>query len=216
MPKSIFEPASTITNPDDNSSLFSENETIQDLLRISNELEDIAAVSGLLNWDQEVMIPPNGIKSRCYQLSTMSGIFHEKITSNKVRRAIYKAKSEMDRAKHRFTVYDLALVRKLEEDFRFAISLPEAFVRKEAELTSMASQVWQKARAESNFKIFLPYLEKVFDMARQKAEYLGYNDSPYDALLDLFEPGLTVKQVESVFAMVKQITKTLSTCLTVN
>ena len=38
-----------------------------------------------------------------------------------------------------------------------------------------------------------------FSMSRQKAEYLGYDEHPYDALLDLYEEGLTGGQITDMF-----------------
>ena len=51
---------------------------------------------------------------------------------------------------------------------------------------------WQKARAEDDFSIFRDDLAKMVGLARQKADYLGYEELRYDALLDIYESGLSV------------------------
>jgi carboxypeptidase Taq len=40
-------------------------------------------------------------------------------------------------------------------------------------------------------------------MCRQKADFLGYADHPYDALLDLYEEGLTTKDLDTLFGNLK-------------
>ena len=38
-------------------------------------------------------------------------------------------------------------------------------------------------------------------MTRKKAEYFGYSESPYDALLDQYETGLTVSRLDPRFGL---------------
>jgi carboxypeptidase Taq len=61
--------------------------------------------------------------------------------------------------------------------------------------------VWRRARPASDFKALLPSLQRVLDLAREtgeaKAERLG--TSPYEALLDRFEPGGSTKRIDQVF-----------------
>src|SRR5262249_5819478 len=71
------------------------------------------------------------------------------------------------------------------------------------ETTSSAHTVWVEARASKNFKLFEPLLGKIISLNQQMAEALGYEDSPYDALLDEYEPGLTVKQLDPLFERLK-------------
>ena len=47
---------------------------------------------------------------------------------------------------------------------------------------------------------FAPHVEKLFHLKRQQAECLGYDDSPYDALLDDFEPDAKTADVAQVLA----------------
>jgi carboxypeptidase Taq len=63
---------------------------------------------------------------------------------------------------------------------------------------------WIEARSKSDFALFAPYLEKVVSMSRQMAEYLGYTAHPYDALLDLYEEGLTTADVTQIFTELKE------------
>ena len=68
--------------------------------------------------------------------------------------------------------------------------VPPEMVVELAQVTTQAFQVWQEARAENNFLLFLPYLEKIVDLRRRYAELFAPYDQIYDPLLDDFEPGL--------------------------
>jgi carboxypeptidase Taq len=63
----------------------------------------------------------------------------------------------------------------------------------------LGHEVWAKARANNDFKSFQSTLERIYDLTIQQAEYLGYKDHPYDALLGLYERGITTAQVKQIF-----------------
>jgi carboxypeptidase Taq len=86
---------------------------------------------------------------------------------------------------------------------------PASFVVEFARLVSQSQEAWKSARAHNAFNQFAPFLEKLVDMSRKKADYLGYKDHPYDALLDLFEPNLTVKEIDPLFNTVQKSITTL-------
>jgi carboxypeptidase Taq len=108
--------------------------------------------------------------------------------------------AEVGAQKEALSVEDRALLRVMQRSYDQNTRLPEEFVAEFSRLTSQAQMAWLKAREQSVFAIFQPLLERLVVMARQQAEYLGYKNHPYDALLDLYEEGLTTCQVEEMFA----------------
>jgi carboxypeptidase Taq len=90
-------------------------------------------------------------------------------------------------------------MRVLKREYDKNTKLPEKFVADFARLTSESLPVWVTARKENNFNKFLPLLERVISMCRQKADFLGFEDHPYDALLDLYEEGLTTHDLDALF-----------------
>ncbi len=52
--------------------------------------------------------------------------------------------------------------------------------------------------------MFAPYLEKLIDFNKRFISYWGYEDHPYNALLDIFEPGVTVKVLDQLFSELKE------------
>ncbi|MFL6562056.1 MAG: carboxypeptidase M32, partial [Bacillus sp. (in: firmicutes)] len=82
-------------------------------------------------------------------------------------------------------------------------SIPVDLYQEYSVLTAQANDAWEEARENNDFARFLPYLEKIVDYKRKFADIYGYEDHPYDALLDEFEPGLTVKSLDPLFAKLR-------------
>jgi carboxypeptidase Taq len=63
---------------------------------------------------------------------------------------------------------------------------------------------WTEARAKDNFSIFRDDLKKMIDLVRREADYLGYDNVRYDALLDNYESGLTVAKLDPLFKNLRE------------
>jgi carboxypeptidase Taq len=96
-----------------------------------------------------------------------------------------------------------ALLREVWRDFSRAKKLPSDFVKRLSRESSLAQQVWVEARKKSDFRMFLPHLRTIVALKQEEAEYLGYCDTPYNALLDTYEPRATVAQLGPLFTALK-------------
>src|SRR5262249_52332646 len=90
-------------------------------------------------------------------------------------------------------------VREIRRWYDRATKLPRELVEELARTTTRAQQIWQEARQEDNFAKFQPWLEKIIRLKREEAAALGYKESPYDALLDEYEPGATASSIQETF-----------------
>lgn len=157
----------------------------------------------LLSWDQETYITPRGALSRASQLETLSGIYHHKATSKKLEKLLLSLSEEIKSDPKGFTNHDRALIREMKRDYDLATKLPAKLVRELSKESSTGLEAWKHARNQNNFEIFSPRLTRMIELKREAAELLGYKDSPYDALLNEFEEGLTKSHVESVLGGLK-------------
>jgi carboxypeptidase Taq len=94
-------------------------------------------------------------------------------------------------------------VREIRRSYDRAVKLPKELVEELARTTTRAQQVWQEARSANDFAAFQPWLEKIVALKRQEAQAVGYKESPYDALLDEYEPGATAAEITRVFAALR-------------
>jgi len=166
------------------------------------EVVDIYMAAALLNWDQQTQMPPAGAEARAHQLGTLSKIAHQMHVAEETGRLIEAAAADLDGAG--YDSDEAAFVRVARRDYEQATRLPPEFVAEVSRVTALAHEVWVKARAENKFEDFRPSLEKVFDLARQAAEYLGYTDHIYDALLDQYEPGMKTAHARAIFDELKK------------
>jgi carboxypeptidase Taq len=60
-----------------------------------------------------------------------------------------------------------------------------------------------EARKNEDFVAFRPLLERIIYLRRQQAEAVGYAKTPYDALLDDYEPGETTEEVAKVLSALR-------------
>lgn len=160
-------------------------------------VEDLKAAAAVLSWDQETVMPDGGAEARAQQLSTLHSMAHERFVTEKTGELLDQA-AEMVEAPDSLDD-GASLVRVVRRDYERARRVPSTLVAELSEATSRAKQAWKKARREDDFSIFAPHLEQLVELSVEKAEAIGYENEPYDALLEEFEPGLTTEEVASTF-----------------
>jgi carboxypeptidase Taq len=162
----------------------------------------LSHAAAVLGWDQQTYMPPGGAAARAEQLATLSEITHERFVADETGKLLQEAAAELDGAA--YDSDDAALVRVVQHDYDLATRIPTKLVAEIARTTTLAHEVWAKAREEADFAAFAPTLEKIYDLMRQKAEALGYQDRMYDALLDEYEPNMKTADVERLFNGLKE------------
>jgi len=173
----------------------------EELHKISLHARILDGIASLLDWDRETYMPPEGSEIRAEQLKVLAGLIHKEKTSKKFASALSKLidiKSGDILAKSLNDEQQSAL-REWRRDYQRDTALPGSFVEEFAKLSSQSIQVWTIAKRENNFAHFAPFLEKIVAMSRKKADYLGYENHPYDALLDIYEQGATTEEISSIF-----------------
>lgn len=168
--------------------------------RLKSQLKIMArygAALGLLGWDEEVNMPPKAQAYRGEVNAQLATDLHKKFTSKEFVRLVKELHEPSNYEK--LSEDDKINVRETWRDLEKATKVPSEFVEEMAKLTSQAFSVWVEARKQSDFKLYQPVLEKIVGMKKKEVELVGYKDSPYDALLDDYEPGLTAKKVEELF-----------------
>ncbi len=171
-----------------------------DLLDNLHEIADLSATVALLDWDQQTMLRPKSAESRASQLGTLQALVHERLISTELARALSQAEQAGDGPAPFQAEVGQALLRETRRQVERAAKLPTPFVKEMAETTARAFQVWHEARQQANFAHFASDLTKVIDLKRREAAYVGYAKSPYDALLDEYEPNQTEEETAAVFS----------------
>jgi carboxypeptidase Taq len=170
----------------------------QQLQRRFLRLKAVNDASGVLSWDYQTMMPEGAADGRGEQMATLSVIAHELLTAAEV--ADLLAAAEQDAAA--LNLWEAADLREMRRLYLHAAALPADLVEATSKAASSCEMVWRGARADSDFPRLLPKLRDLLGLVRQgaeiKAEKLGL--SPYDALLDEYDPGNRSARIDVVFA----------------
>lgn len=161
------------------------------------EWADIAQALSLLNWDQETNMPSGAAQGRAQAQGTLARIAHEKSTSGEYGRLIDELLPWAE-SRGRDSV-EYAMLREAKRSYDLNAKLPSSFVQECSEAYSTSMVAWREARKNSDFAAFQPHLQKVVDLNRRQAQYFGFKETPYDALLDVYEPGMTKALVAKAF-----------------
>ena len=170
--------------------------TLQAKLKDIHNLNQAAAV---LDWDQQVNMPPGGAEARAEQLATLSRIAHEMFITDEIGQLL----GDLEQAGFPYDSNEASLVRVTRRDYDKARKLPPELVAEMSRTFSLGQQVWTRARADKDFSQFQDTLAKIVDLNIQLAEAYGYEETIYDALLDQFEPGMKTAEVAQVFEVLK-------------
>ncbi len=182
-------------------------DNLKPLITYLKETQNIRSAISLLSWDQETYMPSGASQARAEQLSGLMGMVHERKVGREMSALLSKSvdleTGELLSGISSWQEEAAALLREVWSDYHRARQLPSKFVRELGLETALAHPVWIEARQNNDFKRFAPHLQKIVALKKQEAEYLGYKDSPYDPLLDEYEPGMTVAQLVPIFASLK-------------
>jgi len=183
----------------------------ESLLQRSKEIALYNSAASVLSWDQETYMPAKAGAYRAEQLGQFAGLTHRLGTSADVGDWIKACEDALPTCTDEEEMaLRAANVREWRRDYDRATKLPARLVEELAKTTSLAREAWAKARLESDFSAFSPWLEKILGLVREQAEGWGYSTCAYDALLEGYEPGARAADLAPVFAdLQKQLTPLL-------
>lgn len=161
------------------------------------EIDDLKNASHVLGWDQQTYMPPGGGEARAHAIGTITRLSHEKFASDETARLLDGAEKEV--ANLAADSDEACLVRITRRDYEKSRKLPDEFVAAWSRDAILSNEVWRHARHANDFAAFLPHLEKMLDYARRQADFYGFDNHPYDALLDDYEPELKTSEVKAIF-----------------
>lgn len=180
-----------------------DDKRIAELLGITHEVSDLRAAYALLSWDQNTAMPEGAGEVRGEQLATLQGVMHERWTTQRLGEVLGELATPVQSAP--YTDADRGLVREANRERAYATKLPRGLVEEMARVEASSFEAWRKARETNDFAMFAPWLARTITLQREVADRLGFKATRYDALLDLYEPGLTSARVDTLFAPVREV-----------
>ena len=185
------------------------------LLAKAKQILILQSAQSIVHWDMETKMPPKGIELRSQQLALLSQMEHRMITDPEIGVLLGKIEKHLNyEAMNELQRRNVYLAKKQYDE---ETKLPETLVVETARQQAIAVDIWKKAKLAKDFSMFKPELEKLFDLKRKAAEILmkvKNTATPYDALVDIFEPKMSSELIASIFDELRSgLTSVLDKCL---
>ncbi|MEI6242348.1 MAG: carboxypeptidase M32 [Chlamydiota bacterium] len=175
------------------------------LAKEAYNIQILGSIDSLLSWDLETRMPKAAIESRSEQQEFIATLIHKKETSTKYKKLLsscidFSSDKILDPHVSKEQIISL---RDWKKNYLKAKKLPTSFIKTLTKTTSTAFPIWVNSKKKNDFSLFSPILEKIVELMKKKASLLGAQEHPYDALLDLYEPNMTVKKLEPLLGSLK-------------
>ncbi|HEY2891319.1 MAG TPA: carboxypeptidase M32 [Dongiaceae bacterium] len=152
----------------------------------------------VLDWDTAVMMPSGGSDARTEQIAALDLVCHGILADP----ALSDLLDGAEAAQAELDPWQQANLHEMRRLWIHATALSPVLVEALAKSIGRCDTLWREARPASDFAMIRPDLEillgLVREAARAKADKLGCE--PYEALIDEFEPGMRVAEIDRLFA----------------
>lgn len=178
--------------------MHNSNQFYRDLLATLREVTTLDSVGSVLSWDEQTQMPPKGAGLRADQSSLIARLSHQQFTAPRIGEMLAEVEtSELVRDPESDAAVNVRDTRRMYDRAR---KIPASLVEELSRTAVLALQAWAKARKDSDFPSFHPWLKKMLELKRQEAACVGHTGHVYNALLDPYEPGETAERLTEVFA----------------
>ncbi|ERH66924.1 MULTISPECIES: carboxypeptidase M32 [Pantoea] len=171
----------------------------QELSRTFQRLARFGHLGAIAGVDMQTTMPPGGSQARGEAMAELSVFMHELLTDKRLGGLFDAAKQES------LNDVEQANLGEMQRAWRQATLLPASLVEAKSLAGSRCEHAWRSQRPANDWQGFSANLKEVVKLSREEAQLradaLGV--SRYDALLDVFEPGMTSAQLDSTFGDLK-------------
>lgn len=167
----------------------------QKLTERFQQLHNYGHLLSIAGWDQATMMPAKGNEARANAMAELGGLCHRLATADEVSDWLQEAELEA------LNTDQKANLREIKRQIESAHALPEELVLAKSKAGSQCEHAWRQQREENDWAGFAKNLKEVVKLSREEAKLRAEKTglSPYDALMDLYEPGMRSIEVDRLF-----------------
>ncbi len=179
---------------------MTKNEAVQKMKALMEERAHFMGAYAVMSWDERTGSPSRkGVEGRAKTSGFLAQESFKRLVSPDMKACL----ECLDAHRDELSGLESAMLREYRRVYNKNIAVPPERVGALTELTGEAEAVWMEARDAGDFARMAPYFEKIFALQREMAGYYGYAEHPYDALLDDYEEGLTVRKLDEFFGALR-------------
>ena len=172
----------------------------EELYSLQKKLAAYSHAMGVIYYDGSTSAPKGTAENRAQSLSVLSEEIYKYSTSEETVSLL----EFLDQNKSELNEKEKRMVYLLLKDIREMQKIPMNEYIEYEQLLVLADDTWHKAKDESNFELFRPYLEKIFETNKKFALYVEPDKDPYDYCLSKFEEGLTKSTLDEFFKKLRE------------
>lgn len=173
----------------------------EQLMKQAKEISLLTSNFNLLDWDQQTGMPE---KSAAFR-GELSGYIQEMLFEKSTGAAMKEILQQVASSRETLNDVEDGTYRYLKREFdRNELIPPAEFAVYQRDI-SLAYGKWKAARTANDYQVFAPSLEKLVAHTRRFIPLWKKNkdQTPYDVLLDQYEPGMTVAKLDPIFEEIK-------------
>ena len=173
--------------------------SLAELDHLCRRLEALGHAQSMLGVDEAVNMPDGGAEKRAEAMSVLASMSHEMATAPHIAEWIDRAENEdLDAAQK-------AAVAEFKRSYINRTCLSSDFVARQVGAAMRCEQLWRQLRAKNDWTDFLPSFENIVALAQEEAARRSdvLKLSPYDALVEQYDPGSRSAEIARVFADLK-------------
>lgn len=176
-------------------------ETYQQVCDQVRQTALLQSTLALLEWDQHTKMPAQAASHRADQITALAAQIHRRRTDESLGNRL----AELDGASESKEMpFFESNIKTLKRDFERHSKIPESLASALARAASEGQTAWLTAREQDDFTSFAPNLKNIVALKQEQAQAIGFQEHPYDALADEYEPGMTTKEIERVLGSLCQ------------
>lgn len=164
-----------------------------------SQIKGLEYAGNIVYWDLATGAGSRGIDARSKSFGVLSSQVQVMMTSEAFLSELEILEEGIDQLEEK----DAFIVKEARYQLDRISKIPPDEYRAYTELVSKATVTWEEAKGKADFELFAPYLEEIVEYKRKFSDYFGYEDHPYDAHIEGFERGMTVKILDVFFDELK-------------
>ena len=176
------------------------NQSYEKLQKYMEKGVALVHAMGLFGWDAETLAPEKSLEKTAKTVGILSSEYFASLVNPEVKELLKELKEAED-----LNEVEKAVVKKMAEDVRDLEMIPPEEFQAYNELTTRSTAVWAKARENNDFASFCPVLKEIIAYQKKFAGYAAKEgQKKYDALLENYEKGFGMEQLDQFFGKLKE------------
>ncbi|EJG1898157.1 carboxypeptidase M32 [Vibrio parahaemolyticus] len=169
------------------------------LVEHSKKVANFGHLLEIVGWDQAAVMPSGGAEARSNAMAELEVHIHSLMTQPHLEDLFAQAEEET------LATQERAMLREMKREWQLANLLPESLVQASSLAGSKCEHAWRAQRANNDWAGFEKNWAEVVKLSQEEAQIRAdvNGTTPYDAMLNVYEPGTTSASLDTLFSDVK-------------